>query len=291
MTATMRSTSFGILLIVTIGLGQSQNGAMSFEVISVRPAGNCEGRGGPRLGITASPGRLSIKCQTADFLIRQAYLANGRDPLFVDAPLYNQPIKAPSWVASERYTIEAKAPGLPGREIMMGPMMRTLLEERFKLRTHREPKEVPAYALTVAKGGPKLQQAKEGGCFTFNVDNPEPPQGLHICGILIRSLNPSFAPASFYGATIADLCTGLSRVLNRQVIDRTGVSGRFDIALDVSHADLFPRAAILARDASPDKPDAPSDAAEPQGSSLFTALSKLGLKLEVIKGHSGVSRY
>ncbi len=270
----------GILLIATIALGQPQKGPpVSFEVISVRPAGSCEGRGGPRLGVSASPGRLSITCQTVDFLIRQAYLANGRDPLFVDAPLYNQTIKAPSWITSERYTIEAKAPGLPGREIMIGSMMRALLEDRFKLRTHFEPREVPVYSLTVAKGGPRLQQAKDGGCFTFDVDNPEPPQGLHICGILIRSLNQSSAPASFYGATLADLCTGLSRVLNRKVIDRTGISGRFDVALDVSRADLFPRAAILARNESPSNPDTPPDAVEPQGSSLFTALSKLGLKL------------
>ena len=218
--------------------------------------------------------------QTVDFLIRQTYLANGRDPLFVDAPLYNQTIKGtPSWAASSRYTIEAKAAGLPSREITLGTMMRTMLEDRFKLRTHRELKEVPVYALTVGKSGPRLQPTRKGGCSKFDADNPEPPQGSHICGILVRSVNPALAPASFYGATIADLCTGLSRVLNREVIDRTGISGRFDIGLKISNADLFPRAAILASN-----PDTPANAAEPQGASVFSALNELGLKLEPSKG-------
>ena len=246
---------------------------MNFEVISVRPCGNGEGQGGDRIGLSTTPGKLSIRCQTVDFLIRQAYLANGRDPLFVNPPFYNQPIKGtPSWATSSRYTIQANAAGLPNREIMLGPMMRTMLEGRFKLRTHRELKEVPVYTLTVAKGGPRLQQTKEGGCFKFDADNPQPPQGLHICGILIRSVNPALPPASFYGATIADLCTGLSRVLNREVIDKTGISDRFDIGLKLSNADLFPRAAILARNTSPNNPDAPADAAEPQGTSVSRSL-------------------
>ncbi len=84
-------------------------------------------------------------------------------------------------------------------------MMRSLLQDRLKLSVHRETKEIPTYNLTVVSGGPRLTPAKEGGCFHFDVDNAERPQGLHICGILIRSVNPAIAPASFYGATITDL--------------------------------------------------------------------------------------
>jgi uncharacterized protein (TIGR03435 family) len=284
MPATMQRLCVAILLVATIGFSEPPNASVNFEVISVRPCGNGEGLDGGRMGLSTSPGRLSIRCQTVDFLLRQAYLANGRDPLFVNPSLYNQPVKGtPSWVTSSRYTIEAKAAGLPGREVMLGPMTRTLLENRFKLRTHREPKEVPVYALTIAKGDPRLQETREGGCYNFDADNPEPPSGLHICGILVRSVNPAFAPAAFYGATIADLCRGLSRILNREVIDKTGISGRFDIGLKVSNADLFPRAAILARSASPDNPDASANTAEPQGSSVFAALNELGLKLEPSK--------
>jgi len=81
-----------------------------FEVASVRPAAACEGRAGPRFGVGVSPGRLSVTCQTVDFLIRQAYLGNGRDPLFVQDPLYDQPIQgSPVWLTTNSYTIEAMA--------------------------------------------------------------------------------------------------------------------------------------------------------------------------------------
>ena len=69
----------------------------------------------------------------------------------------------PDWIRKERYTIEAKAEistGLPGaqapeRKILMGPMLRTLLEERFQLKLHREIQEdVPMYALVVARSAP-----------------------------------------------------------------------------------------------------------------------------------------
>jgi uncharacterized protein (TIGR03435 family) len=274
----------GIALIVVSGVCHSQNDSGRFEVASVKPAGNCVGGGGLRLGIGASSGRLSIKCQTVDFLLRQAYLANGRDPLFVDSQIYIQPIKgSPAWVTSERYTIDAKAEGTAARETMLGPMLAALLEDRFKLKIHRERREAPIYVLTVAKGGPRLEPAQDGRCTQFDADKPDPPQGLHICGILIRSVKPGDVPASFFGATMGDLCRGLSRVLSREAVDKTGIAGRFDIRLDVSQADLFPRAAVLARE-NPGDPDAPAVASDPQGSSLFAAIQKLGLKLEPSKG-------
>jgi uncharacterized protein (TIGR03435 family) len=282
----MRWIGSGILLIAAIYSGESQNATAAFEVAafevaSIKHTESCEGRG--RLGISASPGRLSVKCQTVDFLIREAYLANGRDPLLVSAPLYNQPIKGtPHWATSDRYTIEARAEGLPVRDIMLGPMMRTLLEDRFKLRTHSELKEVPVYALTVTKAGPRLEPPKEGVCSHFDAENPSPPHGQHICGILIRSLVPGSAPASLYGATVADFCRELSRLLNRTVVDKTEIAGLFDIHMDVSQADLFPNAAMASQGQT--DPDAPAIATDPKGSALFTAVQKLGLRLEPSKG-------
>jgi len=255
--------------------------APKFELASVKPITNCgEGRGGPRLGIGTSPGRLSIKCQTVDALVRQAYLANGRDPLFISSRLYNQPIKgSPAWISSDHYTIDAKAEIPESRETMLGPMMQALLEDRFRLKIHRETREVPVYELTVAKGGSKLQAAKEQGCAAFDVDKPDPPPGKHLCGVLIRSSTPGSVPAAWYGATITDLCRGLSRLLDREVIDRTGVAGVFDVRLELSAADLFP----LARRVQ-DDPEGPASASDPTGSSIFTAVQKLGLKLESGKG-------
>lgn len=252
-----------------------------FDVASIKPSSGCEeNAGGPRLGIGTSPGRLSIRCQTVDVLVRMAYLATGRDPLFISPETYNQEIKgSPAWIKSARYTIDAKAEGSQSRETMLGPMMQTLLEDRFKLKVHRESKEVPVYELTVTKGGPKLQASTEAGCVAFDADKElSLPQGKHFCGVLIRSVTPS-VPTALYGATMADLCRGLTRLVGREVIDNTGIAGAFDIRLELSRADLFPLARMVPSDG-----DAPATATDPSGSSIFTAIQKLGLKLEPGKG-------
>src|SRR5580698_1221154 len=81
----------------------------------------------------------------------------------------------PDWINSERYDIVAKADGSASGKQMTGPMLQTLLEDRFKLRFHRETKLLPVYELTVAKGGTKLKRSKEGGCIPFSMDSPPLP--------------------------------------------------------------------------------------------------------------------
>jgi uncharacterized protein (TIGR03435 family) len=278
--ASAGTAAVAMLIAATQARATYAQGAPKFETASVKPVTGCgEGAGVPRLGISASPARLSIKCQTVDFLIRQAYVANGRDPLFVSSKLYGQQIKGgPAWISSERYTIDAKAEHPQSRETMLGPMLQALLEDRFKLKIHRETREVAVYQLTAGKGGPKLQAAEERGCAPFDAEKLDPPQGTHLCGVLLRSLNPA-VPTALYGATMVDLCRGLSQLLDREVVDKTGISGVFDIRLELSRADLFP----LARRVSSD-PDAPASASEPSGSSIFRALQTLGLKLESGRG-------
>ena len=164
---------------------------------------------------------------------------------------------------------------------MLGPMMQPLLEDRFKMKVHRESKEVPVYELTVTKGGPKLQASTETGCVAFDADKElSLPQGKHFCGVLIRSVNPS-VPTALYGATMADLCRGLTRLVGREVVDKTGIAGAFDIRLELSRADLFPLARMV-----PSHGDAPASATDPSGSSIFSAMQKLGLKLELGKGRA-----
>ncbi len=64
----------------------------------------------------------------------------------------------------DKYSIEATAAGVTDRTVLMGAMLRTLLEDRFKLKIHRDTEEAPMYALTVAKGGFKLKPMKDGDC-------------------------------------------------------------------------------------------------------------------------------
>ena len=261
----------------------AQSGA-KFEVVSVKVRSKCPDDGGTRLGIRVTPGYLSVTCQTVDFLIRLAYLANGLDPLFASPRIYTQAIQgSPGWLSSEHYAIDAKTDVPQSRETMLGPMMRALLEDRFRLRVHLETRSAPVYELTAGKGGAKLTAAKGGGCAPFDADHPEPPERMHLCGVIIRSLRPGDAPAVFYGATMADLARALTRLLDREVIDQTHISGVFDIQLEVSTADMFPRVHRAPNDA-----DGVLSVAEPQAATIFGAVEKLGLKLTSTTGTARV---
>jgi len=66
----------------------------------------------------------------------------------------------PAWLNSDQYTIEAESDGAFTNQMKAGPMMQTLLEDRFQLRVHRETRESQVYALTEAKGGSKISTAK-----------------------------------------------------------------------------------------------------------------------------------
>lgn len=255
-----------------------------FEVASIRP---CEPapdapdrRGG---GVGVSPGALHVTCMPLMFLIQDAYIRSANAML---RPVETVPISGgPSWIHSERYDIEAKAAGTPSGQIMEGPMMQALLEDRFKLKIHRETKEVPVYELTVAKGGFKLQPIEEGGCAAADNTKPaalgaSPAEMLaaaaKICGFtLFRRPQGAGKPASaeFRGLGLDELCAKLVQLVDRPVINETGIAGLFDF-----HVDFAPD------EATPRFTPAPGD--EPSGGpSIFTAfLEQLGLKLEPAKG-------
>jgi uncharacterized protein (TIGR03435 family) len=163
-------------------------------------------------------------------------------------------------------------------------MLRALLEERFKLKIHRETREIPVYALTVAKRGPKLQPFKAGGCLALDFSDPDhspvplskPGQGFPLVCEMGRVSDAGY---DLYGATMATFCRDISPRLDRPVIDKTGIAGRFDIHLDLSAADL-------GLPVGPSDPGAPVASTEP--ASVFAAVEmavhKLGLKLERAKG-------
>jgi len=260
-----------------------------FVVTSVKPSAACGdggGRGGDVGGLNWSPGRLSLECSTVMGLVRMAYVrfADGRRQTFsmTAPPEPNEPIEGgPSWINSSRYDIDATAEGAPSRETMSGPMMRSLLEDRFQLKIHREIRTIPIYELTVAKGGPKLQAAQPGKCvpFVFGKDPPPLPSAgppiIPRCGSFReRSANGG---ADTYGQTMAGLCWQFSSWLDRAVIDKTGVAGAFDIHLELSAADL------ARDDDAPTDPAAPAIPADPFGA-ISAAVQKLGLKLSPAKG-------
>ncbi|HVY94138.1 MAG TPA: TIGR03435 family protein [Bryobacteraceae bacterium] len=122
-------------------------------------------------------------------------------------------VTGPSWLSTERYDIEAKtSPTATAADVRQ--MLQTLLAERFHLATHHETKETPAYALVVAKGGPKLQASKAD-----------------------QQLPVIFAPPARLigqGSSMASLAMTLRRPAGRPVIDKTGLSGFWDFTLTYS---------------------------------------------------------
>jgi uncharacterized protein (TIGR03435 family) len=258
-----------------------------FDVVSVKPCKATDGGGGRGLGggaRNASPGRLDLKCQTVMDLVRKAYVqfADGqRTPPGRSVPVSG----GPAWIASDRYDIDATAEDAPGQAMMSGPMLQALLENRFQLKIRRETREVPVYALAVAKGGPKLQAAQPGKCIPRDPEHPVPrsqwPPGLMPCGIFAQS--PAKDGVYMYSTTLAYFCAQLSVLLDRDVVDRTGIAGAFDIHVEAPPAE--PSTGDIA-DGMP-RPPGPIVRASPTdalGSALFDAMQKVGLKLEPAKG-------
>jgi uncharacterized protein (TIGR03435 family) len=166
--------------------------------------------------------------------------------------------------------------------MMRGPMMRTLLEDRFRLKLHKEARAYPVYELTVAKTGLKLDAATPGACAKIDVEHPpQPPEpgqpGPPLCGAVRMSTDRGHLSMS--GITIADFASQFSVMLDREVVDKTGLAGVFDLKLTVSADDLgFPP---LDRD-----PSVPLTRPDPDTmfSAVRGALQKVGLRLEPAKG-------
>jgi uncharacterized protein (TIGR03435 family) len=262
--------------------------APKFEVASVKPSTSCEdagakaGRGGAA-GVS-DPGRLELRCRTAMDLIRMAYVQypdGKRKP-----PGRQMPVTGgPAWLDSVRYDIDAKPEFLQSLEMMRGPMMQALLEDRFQLKIHRETRDVAVYALTVAKGGPKLQIAQKETCIPAGAGDPLPPPSQRPAGMLRCGV---FAPSKasdgvyMYSTTLANFCEQLSFVLDRDVIDKTGIAGVFDI-----HVEPPTDASTEDPSSVPAPPPAPGTRAsliDPLGSSILAAVQKAGLRLEPAKG-------
>jgi uncharacterized protein (TIGR03435 family) len=264
------------------GGAQSLAADQAFDAASIKPNPGCGGSGRGSGG-RPSPGRVTLECAQLRDLILTAYGIYGNGSSANPRGFRMQVLGGPGWIDSEHYDIAAKAEGNPPATQIYGPMLRALLEDRFKLKVHRETKEVPVYLLTLAKGGAKLQPTKAGSCVSSDINHP-PPQpapgqpSLRACGNQVTGPDGTF---DMYGATLESLSIQLALRLDRDIIDKTGMAGMFDIHLEVSRADL----AIRAVAGSEVDPSAPVVSADSSGPSIFTALQQqLGLKLESGKG-------
>jgi uncharacterized protein (TIGR03435 family) len=250
-----------IRLIATAALfAQAASAPLTFEVASIKPS-DPDARGTQLM--LQPPNGVRIVNAPVTMLITFAY--DIRD---------FQLAGAPGWTSSVRYDILAKGETSPGSEnVPADPRrmteaqfrtrlgdtrerMRSLLADRFQLAVHKETKEGSVYALVIAKGGSKLQPAQE---------NAQGNRGMRMERGQLTGMS----------APIDLLVTTLSGQLGHPVIDKTGLTGKYDFKL--TWAPEVPRGP------SPN-PDAPPPVA-PEGPSIFTAVQEqLGLRLESQKG-------
>ncbi len=129
----------------------------------------------------------------------------------------------PAWINSEKFAIEGKA-ATPASKEELRPMLQTLLADRFRLSVRREIKEVPVYALTVAKGGPRFREFKPGDA----VPTQEPPDPGLVRIFFVQSMH-DFAEM-----------VNQSDAAGRPVLDQTGLSATYVIDFQIhSAADLI----------------------------------------------------
>jgi uncharacterized protein (TIGR03435 family) len=179
-----------------------------------------------------------------------------------------QLVGGPDWVQRDRFDIAARA----GRDVPtteLRPMVQALLEDRFKLVVHNEQREMPSFALVLARSdgrvGPGLQKLTDG-CAKSNAQSKGPSDA------------PPGAVRSSGCGQIAVVVNMASREVGAPVIDKTGLIGMWDVFLYYSPDGARPFGGPLFL--SPDRP-----APDPNLPSFFTALQEqLGLKLERQQG-------
>jgi uncharacterized protein (TIGR03435 family) len=224
---------------------------LTFDVISVKP--NRTGAADAQMGMSPD-GYTSTNIQLHDLLLQAFQLQE------------QQLVGEPKWTTSDHWNIDARIAAedmATLRELNYHQrlsMFQAILTERFGLRVHHETRTLPVYALVVAKGGPKMTPSKP---------RPDDPGGMQgDPGVL----NASRGKETGRGAMMEFLAEDLSDELGRKVLDRTGLTGRYDFTLTWTPDDS----------AAATGGSAASGAA--QGPSLFTAVQEqLGLKLEPVK--------
>jgi len=172
-----------------------------------------------------------------------------------------QVVGAPEWVTSDKFdvSVQPTVEGMPN-EAQLRALIRQLLTDRFNLTFHRETRELPVYALVVAKDGPKLT-ASSGD-----------PNGLP--SLLFRGLGT--LPVTNASMT-AFTEVMQSAVLDRPVVDRTGLAGRFDFTLRWTPDESQFGGLGVRVPPPPDDPNAPP--------TLFTAIQEqLGLRFDATRG-------
>lgn len=268
-----------------IAFGQATEG-LTFEVASVKPAAPPAadgrmffgGRGGPG---TPDPGQITWTNATLKTLLTIAY------------DVKNYQVNGPAWLDTERYDIIAKVPEGATKE-QVNVMWQNLLRERFGMVVHHDSKEFQVDELQVAKGGSKLKETT----LDPNAPPPPPPTGppgppkldkngfpeMNGPGLMMLiQVGATGGPVGHMVARaqpLSQLVTTLGNQLNRPVVDKTGLTGKYDFNLEYTpDMSRMPPPPLGLAGPGP-APGAPGDNASEPGSNLAAAIQQqLGLRL------------
>jgi uncharacterized protein (TIGR03435 family) len=236
-----------------------------FDVVSVRPNKSDNGM----MRTMFKPDGYSATNVSPKMLIQMAY--GIRQDLISGGP---------DWVESAGYDFDAKVAG-PDVEVLKKlsfeqrrSMLRPVLADRFKLKVHTEIKQLPVFELVVAKSGSKLKEATPGDTYANGIKGPD---GVGRAGTM--RMGPGQLTGQ--GLPITSLVNMLSQELHHTVIDKTGLTGKYDLELTWT-PDQGSDPMFKGTDGAQQRADAAPDASGP---SIFTAVQEqLGLKLQSTKG-------
>jgi uncharacterized protein (TIGR03435 family) len=263
-------------------LPQAPASADRFEVASVKPYK------GPVTMISSNvepSGRFVAQQQSLRDLITMAYKV--RD---------SQIVGGPSWLGTDRFDVNAKASGeLPlmnptGEPGPLERMLQSLLADRFKLVAHREMREMPIFALVMARGdrkpGSRLRPATID-CATKFAEQARAGQagpvmagGTPSCGMVVSPWSIRMG-----GSPLSQLTMVLTQMTNRFVVDQTGLTGNYDVDLQWTPAGAFGvrrgAGGPPGGDGAPGGPPIPVPSPDANGATLEAAIQEqLGLKLD-----------
>lgn len=218
-------------------------------------------------------------------------------------------VSGPQWLTvGQKFDIVATLPQGSNKD-QVPQMLQSLLAERFKLKTHSDTKESPVYALVIGKSGSKLKESAPPPAPEPAADGTEPKAGAATgsSSVSIKTTGNGAVVSDGEGTsqkvtmapdgksmhleishvTMEKLATALSPMVDRPILDMTGLKGYYDVVIDVSMQDLMNAARAAGANVPANAPGAtsgnPADTASDPGGSIFTAISALGLKLEAKK--------
>ena len=213
--------SLVLLLVASRAEGQGPADLPAFEVISIKPRSPDT----PAGGVPNSPDRFVRPNATLAQLIEYAYEV--RD---------FQVIGGPAWIRSDRFEVSAKAEQtVPQVEQRL--MVRRLLAERFGLQVHTETRDMPTYGLVTARRdgrlGDKMVTSDRDCEPIINAGNPRPRQGdgPPPCAWFVALMN-GFARLRLTGIRVTRFAGILEPMAGRKIVDRTNLTGTYDIELD-----------------------------------------------------------